>query len=72
MIEIKLNRTPRIPAILSFEMMERNNGKLIYAGMDIDVTSENIEKIIQGFEKTLELLKSYANEIGVQNEKNWN
>jgi hypothetical protein len=70
MIEIKLNRTPRIPAILSFEMMERNNGKLIYAGMDIDVTSENIEKIIQGFEKTLELLKSYANEIGVQNEKN--
>jgi hypothetical protein len=70
MIEIKLNRTPRIPAILSFEMMERNNGKLIYAGMDIDVTSENIEKIIQGFEKTLDMLKSYANEIGVQNEKN--
>jgi len=70
MIEIKLNRTPRIPAILSIEMMERNNGKLIYAGMDLDVTSENIEKIIQGFQKTLELLKNYANDLGVQNEKN--
>jgi hypothetical protein len=70
MIEIKLITPSKTSATLNFMSMMENDGTLLYTAHDIKVTSENIEKIIQGFEKTLEILKTYANDLGVQNEKN--